>query len=52
MISVPLYAPSWTNTLANKASEVGPEVYVDYWKNVHIWQRPEQSQLESIVPID
>lgn len=49
MISVPLYAPSWTNTLANKASEVGPEVYVDYWKNVHIWQRPKQSQLESIV---
>lgn len=48
-ISVPLYAPSWTEVLSKKATEFGAEVHLDYWKNVHIWQLPNKSLFESII---
>lgn len=48
-ISVPLYAPSWTEALSKKAKEFGSEAYLDYWKNVQIWQQPNKSLFVSII---
>lgn len=48
-ISVPLYAPSWTEALSMKAKEYGSEIHLDYWKNVHIWQYPNKSLFNSII---
>lgn len=48
-ISVPLYAPSWTEALSKKAEEYGSEIHLDYWKNVHIWQYPNKSLFKSII---
>lgn len=48
-ISVPLYAPSWTEALSKKAKDLGLEVHLDYWKNVHIWQRPNKSLLGTVI---
>lgn len=48
-ISVPLYAPSWKEALSKKLKEFGSDVHIDYWKNVHIWQRPDKSLFESII---
>ena len=48
-ITVSLYAPGWTKALANKAEELGTGIHRDYWKNVHIRQRPNKSLFESII---
>jgi len=47
-IALPLYAPSWSVNLAEKADRLGTDVNRQYWENVRIWQRPTDSQVESV----